>query len=409
MDNIQTVKQRESLKPRREPYWDRLANGQHIGYRRTETGGTWVAKYRDTATGERSIKALGDLESVQDKDRYDEAVTAARRWFEHLGSGGATGKTTVGMVCALYIEELKDEGKYATAVDVHRRFEQYVYAHKSLMQTDIQKLSEQQIKAWRRHLRDLPTATGGKRSDSSLNRDIVPFRAALRLAHRRNLVTTDTAWKNALTPVKAADKRRTHYPTRDEMKRIISVSEPALAAFLTALASVPVRPGALAALKVQDFNATTSTLIIPTDKAGENRSIKLPATTAAHFRKNCEGKLPAAHIFTKDGHAWTKDRWKLPFKVAAIAADVYVVSKTPSEISPDKRMSKAKEAQLSSDKDTLITIYSFRHATITQLIEDGLPIQSVAQIAGTSPRMIHQNYGHLTERASEDALERIAL
>jgi len=409
MSNIRTVKQRESLKPRREPYWDRIANGQHIGYRRTDNGGTWIAKHRSSATGERSIKALGDFDAVPDKDRYDEAAAAARRWFEHLGSGGATGKTTVGMVCRMYIEELKDEGKQATAADVERRFEQYVYPHKTLMQTDVSKVTEQQIKAWRRALRDLPTSKGQQRSDSSLNRDIVPFRAALRFAHRRNLLTSDSAFRLSLTPVKNADRRRTHYPTRDEMKRIISKAEPELASFLTALASVPIRPGALAALKVQDFNTITATLTIPTDKAGENRAIKLPATTAAHFRKNCAGKLPTAHIFTKDGRAWTKDRWKLPFKIATITAGVHVVSKTPIDIDPARRMSKAKEAQLASDTDTLLTIYSFRHAVITTLIEEGLPIQSVAHLAGTSPRMIHQNYGHLTERAAETALERIAL
>jgi site-specific recombinase XerD len=72
-------------------------------------------------------------------------------------------------------------------------------------------------------------------------------------------------------------------------------------------------------------------------------------------------------------------------------------------------MSKARTGLKASGKDTAITIYSFRHAAITSLIADGLPVQSIANLAGTSPRMIHTNYGHLTDETTATALARLAL
>ena len=405
--SIQTVKQREALKPRREPYWDRLANGQHLGYRRTESGGTWIAKLRDPATGERSMKALGDLPGVDSKDQYDAAVKLARKWFEHIGHGGTNNKITFLDVCHQYVQELKDQGRTTTAQDTERRFNQYVHPNKQLCGTDITKLTEMQVKSWRRWLRDLPTPSGGKRTASGLNRDMVCVRAALNLALRNKVVTTDAAWLTALEPAKRADKRRTVYPTRDEIKRIIERADPELATFLRALASVPVRPGALAELRVKNFNQFTNELTIPTDKAGQNRTIKLPAVTAALFKTT--DKTPDAFIFTRYGGQWNKDKWKLPVKVAAIAAGVHVIDREPVSIDPAKRMSKARTGLKASGKDTAISIYSFRHAAVTTLIEEGLPIQSIANLAGTSPRMIHNNYSHLTDETTVTALERLAV
>ena len=46
---------------------------------------------------------------------------------------------------------------------------------------------------------------------------------------------------------------------------------------------------------------------------------------------------------------------------------------------------------------------------ITSLIEIGLPTLTIAQISGTSVRMIEKNYGHLTDRMSKAALSQLAI
>lgn len=410
--NIHTVSARNKLEQREAPYWHRMAAGQYIGFRKTSDSATgfWLAKYRDGDTGDRRQHSLGDFASVTPADQFDAAAEAAQAWFDHLRAGGRTGKATVADVCSLYIADLRTNGKDGAADDAERRFKQYVVDDPKFASTEVSKLTATQLSKWRTRLQDRPTPSGADRTASSLNRDITPFRAALNFAADHRIVTSDAAWAVTLRPITNADKRRTVYPNREEMRRIIDHAAPDLAEFLRALAMIPVRPGAMAALQVSDFNKSRNELTIPTDKAGENRTIKLPATTAAHFAQHCAGKTPAAHIFTRDdGKAWNKDSWKLPFKVAAIAAGVHVYDKAPTPIKAEQRLSKARESLKASTVDTLITIYSFRHAAITALIESGLPVQTIAQIAGTSPRMIHQNYGHLTDQASVAALERLAL
>ena len=79
---IDTVSARSKLAARREPYWQRLAAGCHIGYRAAADGlGTWIAKFRDASTGERTIQSLGGLDQLPASERYDAAVKVAREWF----------------------------------------------------------------------------------------------------------------------------------------------------------------------------------------------------------------------------------------------------------------------------------------------------------------------------------------
>jgi site-specific recombinase XerD len=102
-------------------------------------------------------------------------------------------------------------------------------------------------------------------------------------------------------------------------------------------------------------------------KAGKDRKIKLPPATAAVFETAAKGKLPTAPLFARaDGKAWNKDAWKHPFRDAADAA------KLPADA----------------------TMYVIRHSTITDLVHGGLDLLTVAQISGTSVRMIEAHYGH---------------
>ena len=54
-------------------------------------------------------------------------------------------------------------------------------------------------------------------------------------------------------------------------------------------------------------------------------------------------------------------------------------------------------------------MYVIRHSTITDLVHGGLDLLTVAQISGTSVRMIEQHYGHLRSDVAATALERLAL
>ena len=208
------------------------------------------------------------------------------------------------------------------------------------------------------------------------------MRAALNLAHRDQLIVSDAAWAGKLLPIKNADKRRELYLDRDQRQALIDAASPDLAMFIKALCALPLRPGAMSALTVSNYDRRLKTINVPTDKSGEGRRIALPDSTAALFDEAMRDKLPGAFLFTRaDGEQWIKDKWGCPFKAAAAAAGLPAGS----------------------------TIYVLRHSVITDLVHAGVDLLTVAQISGTGLRMIEQNYGHLRSNVAASALEKVAL
>lgn len=380
---IDTVAARAKLAPRREPYWRRLAVGRHLGYRfmAADGDGTWVAKYRDDDTGKRHYKALGTFDHLPPNARHDAATKAANAWFEHLGHGGTTETLTVKDACERYAADLERKKGAGAAADVLRRFNQYVYGT-DLAKIELDRLKPIHLETWRHALQDMPTHRGEPRTASSLNRDMTCLRAALNLAHRDQLIVSDSAWAGKLLPIKNADKRRELYLDRDQRQALIDAASPDLAMFIKALCALPLRPGAMSALTVSNYDRRLRTINVATDKAGEGRRIALPDSTAALFDEAMRDKLPGALLFTRaDGEQWIKDKWGCPFKAAAAAAGLPAGS----------------------------TIYVLRHSLITDLVHAGVDLLTVAQISGTGLRMIEQNYGHLRSNVAASALEKVAL
>lgn len=384
MPAITKVADREKLKPRREPYWHRVSAGCYLGLRvlTPSSAGSWVARYRDTDTEKQHYKALGTFDHLPDNERFDAAIKAAREWFNHLGMGGSTESYTVTDVCTRYVAHLKRSKGDKAANDVQRRFAQYVLDNTRFANTDLAKLRPATIEAWRERLQDRAIASGGLRTASTLNRDMTAFRAALNLAHADGLVASTLPWRGKLAPIKGADGQRNVYLDRDQRRKLIEPATPDLALFLRALCLLPLRPGALAVLTAGNYDKRLQTLTIGKDKAGKDRKIKLPPVTAAVFETAAKDKLPGAPLFARtDGKPWNKDAWKHPFRAAADAA----------------RLPEA------------ATMYVLRHSVITDLVHGGLDLLTVAQISGTSVRMIESHYGHLRSEVAATALERLAL
>lgn len=386
---IDTVASRDKLKPRRGPYWHRLSKGCHVGFRKmTSAGhGSWLARARDEeATVQHLYKPLGEFRELADHLRFDAAAKAAHAWFEHLGRGGTTGGATVSDACARYVQHLRAHKTDRAANDAEARFKNYVLNRSKLASTELTKLTPMQLEAWRKALKELPTRSGGRRgelrSESTLNRDMTCFRAALNLAFLDGLITSDFAWRSKLRPIKNADRRRELYLDRTQRLTFIEEAPPDLAAFLRGLSQLPLRPGALAGLTVGDYDKRLKVLKIGQDKAGKDRRIKIPDVTATFFEESCKDKLPSAPLLSRaDGKAWNKDAWKGPVKETVLGA------KLPEGT----------------------TAYTLRHSVISDLVHDGLDLLTVAQISGTSVAMIERHYGHLRSEVAASALAKLAL
>lgn len=370
----------KNLKARREPYWQRLDVGQHLGYR--APAGTWVAKWYDPETRTKHYCALGEFRSLAPHERYGAALKAAREWLSHVSGGGSTGKAaTVKEACEAYAKGRPEDAA---------RFRRHVYSD-PIAKVPLTKLTQKHVKVWRERLAAKPAPVAfrkdGKaktkpRSASALNRDMTALRAALNRAFEDGDVLTDQAWRVALKPVKNADRRRDVYLTREERRAILASLPDDAAAFVRGLCALPLRPGALAELRADDFNPRTAELKIGKDKSGQDRKIKLPAETVALFKEHRKGKLPAAYLFVQaDGKPWNRHAWRLPINEAVAAAGL-----TPQ-----------------------VTAYAFRHSTITDLIVAGVPALTVAQLSGTSVAMIEKHYGHLLQGQATAALATLVL
>jgi len=392
-NRIDKVAARADLKARHTAYWQRIRKGCYVGFRKKSASapGAWLACYRHDDTGKRVVHSLGALDHLPGGERFDAAQVAAEEWFRHMGAGGASEAKTVRAACDDYIKHLRASRRPKAADDAEGRFRRFVYPDAKFAGIELLRLKHAQVKAWRTKLSAEPAIPQNKaseaarepRSASSINRDMTALRAALNHALAERHTTSAAAWETALKPIQHADNRREVYLDAKQRRALIDKAPADLAALLRALSLVPLRPGAMAALKAGDFDKRLGVLTIRTDKNGRPRQITLPATTATFFAEQAKGKHPAAPLLSRaDGAAWNKDSWKGPFKEAATAA------KLPASA----------------------TAYALRHSTITDLLAlHKLDTLTVAQLADTSLVMIERFYGHLVRQHAKDALARLAL
>lgn len=390
---IDKVAAREALKPRHEPYWQRVRKGCYLGYRKkgVSAPGAWIARFRDDVTGERASHSLGAFDDRPESERFDAAKVAAEEWFRHKGAGGATEAKTVRGACEDYVKHLRASRRGKSADDAEGRFRRFVYSDAKFSGTDLLKLKHAHLKAWRANLTALPTIPQNKkskaetrqRSAASINRDMTALRAALNHALAERHATSAAAWETALRPIKDADGRRDIYLDAAQRRALIDNAPDDLASLLRALSLVPLRPGAIAALKVSDLDRRLGVLKIRVDKNGRPRQISLPPATVEFFAEQAKDKLPAAPLLARaDGSEWNKDAWKGPFKDAAKAAGLPPAA----------------------------TAYALRHSTITDLLAlHKLDTLTVAQLADTSLAMIEKHYGHLVRQHAADALAKLAI
>jgi integrase len=391
MDNkIDTVTARKKLKIQREPYWHRVSKGCYVGFRKMSdnSSGIWRLRYRDEI-GNQIGSSLGTLDEYPPHERFDKAVAAAREWFSHATSGEAEvthRATTVLGACDAYVKRIQELKGTKPAQDLSARYRRWVNPD-PIQNVELMKLTRDHMNDFRRRMVAKPvtinkTGEVRERSKDSVNRDMAAVRAALNHAYADGKVNSNFAWRETLKAFKNVAKRRNLYLDREQRRNFIKHAPDDLAAFLRGLSMLPLRPGALAALTVADFDQRLSVLTIGKDKSGQNRKIKLPSEIAQLFEMATTNKASTAPLLTRaDGQAWNKDSWKDPVKEAAKKANL------PAET----------------------TAYTLRHSVISDLVHGGLDLLTVAQISGTSVAMIEKHYGHLRSDVAAVALVKLIL
>ena len=385
---IQKVAERTKLSPRREPYWYRVNKGCFIGFRKTvsDSKGNWLARYRDPATGKQLFLTLGDFGNRPESDRFDVAKSCAEEWFQHLNKGGSPDVITVRQACIRYLSHVTQHKGPTSAKDIKRRFEQYVFNDSSIADIEISKLTPIHVEQWRSRLRALPSQSGpnrGKqRGAGTLNRDMTCLRSALNLAVTDGLISNDFAWKTKLKPMPGVDGKREELISKEQRNSLIENLPTDLAELVKGASLIPLRPKAFVELTVKDLDKQNQILHIRIDKARAGRKVHLPHQAFTHLETLCRDKLPNTLIFTQsNGAKWDRHAWKKPFRAAATTIGLSKLS----------------------------VFYSLRHSLITELAHEGIDLLTIAQISGTSYKMIEKHYGHLTEKQSRLALSKISL
>ena len=389
-NRIDTVSARNKLPIRREPYWYKIGKELRVGFRKmsNEADGSWHVRHRDES-GKEDQRSLGTMEEYPPNERFNKAVAAARDWVARAPArklGDTVQRATVMDVCDAYVKRIRELKGDKPADDLETRYRRVVRSQ-PIHAIDIAVLTREHLREFRRCLIAAPVRvnTAGDirvRSKDTVNRDMAALRAALNQALADQIVTSDFAWREPLKAFKNVSKRRSLYLDREQRRNLIANADDDLAKFLWGLSILPLRPGALALLKVEDFECRLGVLKIGTDKGGHERRIKLPSEIIGTFKQAAENRSPSAPLLARaDGKAWNKDSWKGPFKKAALSAGL-----------PPKT-----------------TAYTLRHSVITDLVHGGLDLLTVAQISGTSVAMIEKHYGHLRSDVAAVALAKLAL
>jgi integrase len=386
-DKIDTVTARAKLQSRREPYWHKISQGCFLGFRKmtADPSGVWQVRYRKDSGGQLT-RTLGKLDHYAGFERFDRAVTLAQEWLKHVRAGGATDAITVIDACNAYAEKIRTLKGDAAAKDLEGRYLRWVKPD-PIHKIEISKLTREHVTKFRRRMIEAPVKVGKSgavraRSKDTVNRDMATVRAALNNALADGQSTSDFAWRIPLAAFKNVTKRRELYLDRTQRKSFIEMAPPDLAQFIRGLSLLPLRPGALASLRVTDFDARFDILRTGKDKSGGDRKFKVPPEIADFFKKAAAGRPTSAPLLAReDGTPWNKDAWKDPLKVAARKAGL------PPET----------------------VAYSLRHSVITDLVHGGLDLLTVAQISGTSVAMIEKYYGHLRGEVAVGALAKLVL
>jgi len=232
-----------------KPYWRVIEQGLHLGYRRRTTGGSWIARRRNDEGIYRETK-LGLADDLQDANGdtildFAQAQRAARAWCgqeQRLAAGDGPvpdGPYTVARAMADYLQDYRRRGgKSVEGIEsvINRNI------LPELGKLPVAKLTPQRLRDWHRSLAERPRywrsrkgaaanlaafdpkdAEAVRRRRASANRMLTYLKAALNLAWRNGLVSSDEAWRR-VKPFRSVEAPLVRYLSNDEMTRLRNAS-----------------------------------------------------------------------------------------------------------------------------------------------------------------------------------------
>ena len=376
------------LPVRRKPYpGPSLMRGVSLMYRRNKTGGSWVLKCSNGASGYWT-KVIGGSDDHSESDgkrvlTFFEAQDVAKKLAR--GDDGVADSAPLTLDAALASFEADLLSRAARPYNA-----QLVRHHLAGSTLAITKLlaliSADELKAWRNGLIAKGLAA------SSVNRVRNNLRACLELA----MPSRSHVWKEGLETLPNATRARKLMIYPDKVISALVAEAYKLDAKLgllcDVLATCGMRPIQAQRMRVEDLIADTKPRLMVSKSAkggGRNCSsrkselfpVPITADLCAKLRAAAQGRADDAPLLTQsDGRPWNETNpnadYRLPFGEVVKAVGL------PARA----------------------TMYLFRHSSITRLLLRGLHTKVVSDLHDTSEQMIRQHYGkYIVEHSDEIA------
>jgi len=373
MLRIDTKTGRQSLKPRREPYWMRLSKGFYVGFRRTDTGSeTWLTRvwlgsgYRFCA-----LELAGDFESAR-KD--------AEVWRDRVLGGGNSRCQTVSDACRSYLLSVASS-RPKTAKDAEGRFCRLVF-NAQIGSIRLDQLKVSHVRGWlEAQLSSNQTEDNLRKARASANRNLSALKAALNMAYADQQIDKNNAW-SIVKPFKGTNVGRggEAFVERSVRQRYLDEAPYDLSCLMRACLLTGARPGEVAALEARDFNRTLKTLTFRKSKQMRQREVPLSSDAAIFFDQMSRAAIGTGKLLRcADGSSWTKDKWKVSLRKLVEGWGLPV-----------------------------IRLYDLRHTAISEMLMAGVDSFAVAHYTGTSVRMIENTYGHLSREGLRASISQVA-
>lgn len=242
--DLSLKRSRMALKPRREPYWQRLAAGAFLGFRRGPN--SWIVRYRGKAAGETGLRRQHYF-SLGEVLEYDDAKERAEAWLAQV-SGTAVRTVRRGTVRAAlesYLAHLRRVGRADAAKRAEGQFKTAIYK-KALALQSLETATQEDFLEWRDGLH-------GTRAPRTIDRLVRAVVAGLNRANRMGHVGNPSAWRLESLPDEKGEDTAIFLSSAQRTALLGKADEHART-FFHALELTGGRPGELANALVSDFD-----------------------------------------------------------------------------------------------------------------------------------------------------------
>lgn len=375
--NLLSKEARRRLKPRAEPYYQKVARGIALGYYRGPKSARWTV--RRMVGGKRIVTRIGAPDDKQQADGV--AVLSYRHALEEAlsqtGRQCADPGYTVTDAVEDYLDHYRVEGK--AIADTESAFNAHIVPEFGRLA--VNNLTVDRIKRWRNRLITEPvrrrrgkqnsTNVGSKpplRSKATANRLLTVLKAALNYVYNESYVSCDPVWRK-VKPFRMANKPRVRWLQPEEIKKLIDSAEADFRPMIQAAVLTGCRYGELAKLKVGDYYAGEHATIHVRESKGSSRYVPLTNECALLLDSLTDKRQGTANVFLRsDGEPW-------------------------GDTHQHRRM---RRASLTAEIDPPVTFHTLRHCYGSWLAQAGVPLQVISLAIGHSSVVITERfYAHL--------------